>query len=106
MSQITNPHLKIPFKFGHNGHAEVVEQDSDDDVTQCVFAVLNTPVGFRLEIPTFGVRKAVLEDNGPSLPMLEAALEEWVPRASSTLTDRQLEDILSRYVDVAVERKT
>jgi phage baseplate assembly protein W len=103
---VTNPHFKVPFKFGSQGSALVVEQDSPDDITQCVFAVLNTPVGFRLEIPSFGVNKSILEENGPSHDQLLAALEEWEPRASYTLTDSQLEDILSRYVNVVLERKT
>jgi phage baseplate assembly protein W len=102
---IVNPHLKVPFKWGANGHAEVVEQNSPEDVIQCVYAILNTPRGFRLEIPDFGVRKGVLEENGPNLTQLEAALLEWEPRASYSLTDQQLEDILSRYVNVVVERK-
>jgi phage baseplate assembly protein W len=105
-TDVVNPHFKLPFRWGSNGHAEVVEQDSPEDVTQCVYAILNTPVGHRLEIPAFGVRKAVLEENGPSLAMLEAALHEWEPRASYSLTDGQLEDILSRYVNVVVERKS
>jgi len=102
---IQNQHFALPFKFGSNGHAEVVEQDSPEDVANCADAVLSTPRGFRLEIPDFGIRNPVLTENGPNINELMAALEEWEPRAAYTLTEQQLEDILSKYVNVGVERK-
>lgn len=105
MAEVVTPHLKVPFQWGADGHAQVVEQNSVEDVTQCVFAVLNTRLGFRLEIPTFGLRKQILTENGPSLTQIEAAVLEWEPRASYILTTGQLQDILSRYVNVALERK-
>ncbi len=102
---VVNQHFTLPFKWGANHHAEVVEQDSPEDITQCAEAVLATPRGFRLEIPDFGIIKPILEENGPNLQALRSALEEWEPRAAYALSDRQLEDILSKYVSVGVETK-
>lgn len=97
-----SPHFELPFRWGHDGHAPCVEQDSEEDIEQCVFAIINTPTGFRLESPTFGVRPMVLEENAPSLPLLQAAIAEWEPRAHAVLTEKQFEDILSRLVNVGV----
>jgi len=48
------PHFDLPFKLGPAG-ANVVEQDSLDDIANCVIAVALTHVGFRELAPTFGV---------------------------------------------------
>jgi hypothetical protein len=105
MSDIVNPHFKVPFSWGPRGSAEVVEQDSPEEVEQRVFAILNTRLGFRLEIPEFGLKKQLLTENGPSLTEIEAAVLAWEPNASYVLGAGRLEDILSRYVNVAAERK-
>jgi phage baseplate assembly protein W len=105
MSDIVNPHFKVPFTWGPRGSAEVVEQDSQEEVEQRIFAILNTRLGFRLEIPEFGLKDQLLTENGPSLTELEAAVLAWEPNAAYVLSEGRLQDVLSRYVNVAVERK-
>jgi len=76
-----NPHFKLPFRFGKDGHADVVEQDSTDDVKQCVEAIMRTPQGFRLEIPGFGIEDPNFIENGPDEISLRRAIDAWEPRA-------------------------
>jgi hypothetical protein len=48
------PHFNLPFQLGASG-AAVVEQDSIDDIAVCVVAILSTHIGWRAEVPTFGM---------------------------------------------------
>jgi hypothetical protein len=55
MSQILAPHFDIPFRLGRAG-AAVVEQSSIDDIANCVTVIFMTHVGWRDEVPSFGIR--------------------------------------------------
>lgn len=74
------PHLKVPFKIDANG-AAVVDQDSDDEIIQCVDAICRTPRGLRLDSPDFGIDEVVLRENGPDRDKLQRAILYWEPRA-------------------------
>jgi hypothetical protein len=49
-----NPHFALPFKLGSYG-ASVNEQDTIDDIAACVVAIMSTHVGWRDEVPGFGI---------------------------------------------------
>lgn len=49
-----NPHFALPFRLGANG-AVVNEQDTIDDIATCVVAIMSTHIGWRDEVPTFGI---------------------------------------------------
>jgi hypothetical protein len=53
MSFSNAPHFDLGFRLDGNKFAEV-EQDTIDDVFNCVYASLITPEGFRPEAPDFG----------------------------------------------------
>lgn len=48
------PHFDYPFRFSAST-AVVAEQDSLEDVTNCVTAIFKTKIGTRIEVPDFGV---------------------------------------------------
>jgi phage baseplate assembly protein W len=48
------PHFAWPFQVV-DGAVQTVEQDSAEEIAQCVEAVLNTPVGSRIDAPDYGV---------------------------------------------------
>jgi phage baseplate assembly protein W len=54
MSSVETPHFDIPFRLSGSSIA-VVEQDSIDDVADCVVVIVSTPIGWRDEAPTFGI---------------------------------------------------
>lgn len=54
LTSTPTPHFALPFRFLGTAFA-VNEQDTDDDITDCVEAILRTPVGSRVEAPDFGV---------------------------------------------------
>lgn len=76
------PHLRVPLEFV-GGKLAVVEQDSTEEVTQCVEAVLRYRKGERLTRPSFGVGDLTFRPILPSglrVDDLAAALEEHEPR--------------------------
>jgi phage baseplate assembly protein W len=84
MSDKVNPHFKIPFKLTTRG-APTVEQDSFDNVFQCVQAIVSTPRGFRLELPDFGINDPLFTEDGPDTSDITRAIDQWEPRAETVL---------------------
>ena len=76
------PHLKVPLALAGSAFA-VVEQDSPEEIEQCVLAVLKTPVGSRIDAAEFGTPDHTFEQlpQNPSAEPYLTALEEWEPRA-------------------------
>lgn len=74
------PHFAVPFNITSEG-AAMVEQDSDEDIMQCVEAICRTPRNSRLESPDFGIDEIVLRENGPDRNKLVNAITYWEPRA-------------------------
>jgi phage baseplate assembly protein W len=48
------PHFDMPFRLSPDHPAEV-EQDSIEDVTNCVECIVRTTLGSRPELPDFGI---------------------------------------------------
>jgi phage baseplate assembly protein W len=61
--------------------AATVEQDTVEDVTQCVYAVLATEIGERQEEPEYGVVDMAFLQGGADLEEIQTAVTEWEPRA-------------------------
>jgi hypothetical protein len=74
------PHLALPFRFA-NGAAVVYDQDTTDEIMSCVLAIALCPLGYRVELPTFGVPDLTFSEGVAPIDALEAALAEWEPRA-------------------------
>lgn len=47
-------HFDVPFRWGNNGHAAEVEQDSIEDIISCIQCIVRTPKEWRPEAPQFG----------------------------------------------------
>ena len=74
-------HFNLPFTLGHDGQFAVVDQDSDEDITVCVRAILLSRVGYRDDRPEVGITDPVHTQGGPNLDTLEATVAEFEPRA-------------------------
>lgn len=86
------PHLKVPFAIVGPA-AAVVDQNSIEEIEQCVLAVVKTEVGQRIERPEFGIVDPTFEQIGPDSDADEivAAIEEWEPRVE-TIGETALEE--------------
>lgn len=77
------PHFSLPFRFA-GPQAAVVEQDSLEEIADCLVAVLTCPQGFRVELPDFGLPDPTFSTPQVSRELLREVVEEWEPRASLT----------------------
>jgi phage baseplate assembly protein W len=76
------PHFALPFRFS-NPQAASNEQDSLEEIADAVLAILVTQVGFRVELPGFGIDDPTFAMGHVDLEQLRAAAESWEPRAST-----------------------
>lgn len=75
------PHFALPFRFVAGG-AAVLEQDSKDEIMACATAIILCPLGFRVELPAFGIADPTFTEGVARADAIEAALDEWEPRAA------------------------
>jgi hypothetical protein len=95
------PHFSFPFNIAGNKVVES-EQDSLDDVTNCVRAIILTPEDFRTDIDDFGVNDMTFENHPlPSEGILQdIVLQE--PRAA-LLVDARPSIIDELIAEVTIE---
>lgn len=99
------PHFDLPFRWGRNGHAEVVEQDTLEDVANCVLAILLTFKGQRQELPDFGIDDPTFESQPIDLAALTQAILEQEPRAV-VMMDQHPDEFNQLVADVAARVST
>jgi hypothetical protein len=80
------PHFDLPFQLGPAG-ANVVEQDSIEDISNCVIAVASTHIGWRELVPTFGIPDLTLRRQ----PLGADDISNWIanqePRAQMVVEE-------------------
>ncbi len=92
-----NQHFDFPFRFtGVGSHALTVEQDSDEDIINCVHAATLTPVGTRFYVPQFGITDPTFSTNRD---LLAAELQASDPRAGLTIVEKMIDQL---EVDITV----
>jgi phage baseplate assembly protein W len=96
------PQLRFPFAVS-NGKVATTEQDSIEDIKQCVLACLSTPKGSREADPEYGIDAGLFgkQIRDVDLTAILAAVEEAEPR-SHLLGRVELEGLVRR-VFVGVE---
>jgi phage baseplate assembly protein W len=92
------PHFGFPFRLDGSSFA-ASEQDSADEIDDCVEAVLRTPEGSRIDVPAFGRPDGTFSQLGvaPSAEPYLVAVEEWEPRAVVS-GSAEVEDAIERIV--------
>lgn len=93
-----NPHIAWPFSLEASGRSlKYHEQDSDDEIFDCVEVILRTPIGVRIEIPDYGSRQQEFASPGARREELIAAVARWEERAE--LVIERNPDLLDELVD-------
>jgi phage baseplate assembly protein W len=93
--------LAVPVEMrSRKGRPEcaTVPEDSQDEIAQCVRAILATEVGQRVELPAFGMRDPAFVGADPI--EIRAAIEQWEPRADG-LGEVEWDDVMQR-VDISL----
>lgn len=82
MTHIRVPHFDLPFRIDQAGEGvTTVEQDSVEDVANCVEAALRYVKGQRLDEPTFGITEPTFDAIPISTDRIVAEVLEHEPRA-------------------------
>jgi phage baseplate assembly protein W len=97
------PHLHVPLTL--SGDRLVVdEQDSAAELEACAFAILNTPLGHRIDLPDFGTPDQAHQQGGAQLDELISAVQAWDERIDllALRDDGTLDDLLARCERIRV----
>lgn len=92
------PHLRVPFAITGSS-AAVVEQDSAEEIEQCVEACLRTTLGSRIEAPEYGIPDETFTQLSPN-PTADVYLtdvEKAEPRAH-LLGEARIEAMIERII--------
>jgi len=77
------PHFSLPFRFGSS--AAVTEQDSIEEIADCVLATMLCPLGFRVELPSYGVADPTFSSPLVDVEELREVVARWEPRSELTV---------------------
>jgi phage baseplate assembly protein W len=88
MPKPENPHFRYPFRFddGLDKHALVNDQGTEDEIIDCVIAIVKTPRGFRDDLPEFGIIDSTFNEQPLRVEDIHAALDQWEERAAYRVT--------------------
>lgn len=97
------PHFSFPFRLGSNGSFAVVEQDSPDEVGDCVQVLLSTPTGSRVELPEYGIDDPTFTQS-VDVPGILSAIDDWEPRAQVDVgVEFDSQDALIRHISANIK---
>lgn len=94
------PHFDLPFRLDTHRHGRVAEQDTEADVTNCVYACLLTRRGTRYYVTNFGIDDPTFKLMPIDLVTIEQQVAENEPRARMVLS--QSLEVIRDYIQVQV----
>lgn len=100
---VETPHFSFPFRFElipgtGDRAAAVVEQQSADEVADCVLRIAHTPRGFREELPDFGITDPTFSQVPVDVERMTEEIREWEPRTD--LRGETMIDSLDELVSI------
>lgn len=92
---MNTPHYDYPFRLNSAGDGAVVlEQDSEDEVSNCVEVILSTRRGERVELSDFGIDDQAFRQNGIDVGHVLAQVRKYEDRADLVIDPGQIEDLV------------
>lgn len=91
-----NPHFSLPFRLTPSGGPVVVDQDTDDEIEDCIEVFLSTVIGTRIDEPSYGRPILEFTEGGIDLVHLQNLIEAWEDRAPTVLERVSLENLVDR----------
>lgn len=86
------PKFAVPFRLGGSSAFAVVEQDSDEEILQCVKAIVRTPIGSHIDDPELGIQDPTFDGVDPEVLTDQVLISE--PRAALTIASGEVDDLL------------
>jgi phage baseplate assembly protein W len=99
--RLDTPQISLPFEILPNGRVREVEQDSLDEIAMAVEAILRYPVGYREELPDFGIPDLTFRTDRQEVSnLLLTYVSRWEPRARILVEQRptQWDEMVQEYV--------
>lgn len=94
---VETPHFKFPFRFSSTGtRIQYVEQDSDDEILDCIEVLLSTTQGERIELPDYGIADQVFRENGVNSAHILAQIRKYEERADVQLEPHQIRNLIQK----------
>lgn len=81
MSYPMVPHFQFPFSI-LGGHVQVTEQDTQDEIDDCVLVLLLTPVNSREVLPGYGTPETLFAQQPLPIAQILSQVRQWESRAS------------------------
>ncbi len=97
------PHFAQPFEFNNKGVVKTVEQDSEQDILDCVLRICLCPEGFREDQPEFGLPELAFQTIPLDLKAVEEAIERFEPRCTTQIVERAMSEIEQGSREVQIE---
>lgn len=99
------PHFAAPFKLTAQG-VTVDEQDSINELQSCVQNIVSCPLGFRIDLPAFGVPDPTFGPVPVDGDAIEQAVTRWEPRAAVQILERgDATNPANRQVEIHVQAR-
>lgn len=99
-------HISYPFRWGPTGNAAELEQDTLDEITNCVEVVVRTSVGDLVDQPDMGITDPLFK-RIPNVVQLSSQINQWEPRADIQLdTFFDTVDTLIRYITLQIATRS
>lgn len=80
-------HLRFPLEIDGNGNLSVVEQNSVEDIAQCVTAILRTPLGLSDAIPELGLTYQPFYEGGADVQEIQQQLAQHEQRTDVLVSE-------------------
>jgi phage baseplate assembly protein W len=99
--EVIRPHFDFPFSFDLGGRPRVIEQDSYEDIRNCVYLAFLTERGTRQYVPEFGRTDPTFQNMPINQTRLEQEIHASEPRAGLSVTQiiKDLTDTVMAGVD-------
>ena len=88
------PHFDLPFRLSGKTFA-TVQQDSSEDIANCVECIVRTPLGAREDTDDFGLDDYTFNNQPLNLELMKSQISVQEPRASLMLS-QEIEEIVSK----------
>lgn len=100
-SEVDTPHFALPLRLGKNGHVFLNQQDTGDDILDCVKAIIAYPIDVRKDMPEFGIPDLLFrQQSGAIIEQVRQAISDWEDRATTevegepAITDQMISNLL------------
>ena len=97
-----SPHFSLPLRFDRD-HFVVSEQDSEEEILNCIEVICRYTQGDRPEKPTFGIPEQTFATPNPDEDLIRASITEWEDRVNTNVGHTVLDKINPLIQNISVE---